>query len=1009
MSDTNAQKGVCPNCDARGLVGKPCGERGCRKRGYHFIPTRYAVKLGEDAEGDGLIGRTIGDYLVVGVIGQGGFGRVYMALQMPILMSAALKLMDKSKFERAVMKAMLKQFEGEAAALAALNHPNIVRLLKYGTHAEMPYLVMEYVSNAVTLKREVANRALKSAEFRPAEVLEILRQIVSGLEAAHMRDIVHRDIKPDNIMLQELPGHPTFVRILDFGMAKFVQDTADTKFAMGTPAYMAPEQLTRKGIGPWTDLYAVGVIAFELISGRRPFVGRTHQEILARKVDPRYDPVARLSDLPLPDLVRSFLTRALAHEAANRFQTAAEFRDALEQVFEALERSPSDATMSVELSELVDSSADVNHLHAERAKLEAQQRELEAQRQAMEAERHRLAEERRRLDSRRGVPAAVPPPTSGATAAEGEQERLRRLIDEAQARADWPTAIELKTQLVELVDGDMERFMLQMSIGDIHRTRLGYTAAAADAYAKALSYGSFSKAPLLHLVQIGVNAKRYDEAIGYLKQLIDSEPDPAKKAVYAMSVGVLYRDGLDDVDRAVEFLELALDADPHKIKAFQIIESMLTERGWWRSLARAHHAMILRVRRVGRRYENAAGVLFGLYKRLGAILLEHLEDQVRATEAFEAAFLLRPHDQEVREALLMLYEEQGLNDKAAEQYRLRIKVHQDDFESYRALARLYKAQDDVDRAWLVTGLLCAAGRASEAEREWYDGLRGASRPLVPFDDELWAQLVVGPQDAPVLGHALGLTFGALGPHLNTSTIRDLRLRRKDRLDPGKSPLASRVRALAEQLGVPMPEVYVDREHEGVEALPVLPPALRVGRTCAEGFRAGGDDALTEFLLAKQLAMFHRWHMLGVLFDDAQLLYVLLSARRVALPDAPLPHLPGVSADERRHIVERVTTLSEELDRQLSAPAREELVTRVQGALAGPSIPDVGAWRRLAEMTATHAALAACGDVAAAGRALKAELPELSVLTVDEKVRDLVLWVLSARFRAARERLGASVG
>src|SRR5690606_15339790 len=115
------------------------------------------------------------------------------------------------------------KFQGEAEALAQLSHPNIVRLLKSGMHGERPYLVMEFVEGGKTLREEVYQRAQANAAFTHAELLSIFQQILNGLEAAHQQSIIHRDIKPENIMLQPVVGNPHYVRILDFGTAKFVE------------------------------------------------------------------------------------------------------------------------------------------------------------------------------------------------------------------------------------------------------------------------------------------------------------------------------------------------------------------------------------------------------------------------------------------------------------------------------------------------------------------------------------------------------------------------------------------------------------------------------------------------------------------------------------------------------------------------------------------------------------------------------------------------------------------
>ncbi len=355
------QTGKCPGCDSKGVVGQPCDERACAKRGHHFIPDEYwdAAHQRPDAQIDPTIGQVVGDFLVVGFLGSGGFGKVFLALQQPLLrLKGALKLLEFPSDNVMLTEALLEKFQGEAEALADVSHPNIVRLLKYGTHGERPYLVMEFVDQGATLRDEIWHRARKRHNFTHFEIQHILRQILNGLEAAHAKAIIHRDIKPENIMLQKVVGNPHHVRILDFGTAKFVENRADTKWPLGSPSYMAPEQVGLKGIGPWSDLYAVGVVCFEMLTGRRPFVGETDNEIVAKKLDPEFDPLERISDMVLPAAVEAFFRKALERDPADRFRDVKSFRAALYKAFEALaeEGRGALAEEGLELSDLVDSS-----------------------------------------------------------------------------------------------------------------------------------------------------------------------------------------------------------------------------------------------------------------------------------------------------------------------------------------------------------------------------------------------------------------------------------------------------------------------------------------------------------------------------------------------------------------------------------------------------------------------------------------------------------------------------
>jgi serine/threonine-protein kinase len=351
-SQRDPAAGVCVSCGARGEVGRPCGEPVCARGGYRFVPREYASSEA-GADRDSLIGDTIGDYLVVDVIGAGGFGRVYLGLQLPILMRAAIKLLALDKLPDKLVGAMREKFEGEARALALLQHPNIVRLLHYGTHCDQPYLVMDYVEGGVTLRDDIIDRAEQGRRFTLDELRDLFDQLLDGLAAAHERGIVHRDIKPDNLMLQQAVGHPRLLRILDFGLAKFLATGESTASTTGTPGYMAPEQLKQRSIGPWTDLYAVSTIAFELLTGRKPFPGETAQDVYLLKLHPLYDPTTRVDDLDLPDRVTAFLRRAMAHEHDARYRDAAGLRAGLYEALDALAARPGDPLAHVSLTDLL--------------------------------------------------------------------------------------------------------------------------------------------------------------------------------------------------------------------------------------------------------------------------------------------------------------------------------------------------------------------------------------------------------------------------------------------------------------------------------------------------------------------------------------------------------------------------------------------------------------------------------------------------------------------------------
>lgn len=358
LAMADPEPGICPACEGREVAATPCAGLICRLRGYHHIPSRFFAEIAAKRSNarDPRIGQLIDDYLLVGLLGRGGFGQVYLALQLPVMMQVALKLIRATEMAPPMVAHFRRKFDYEALSLGRLAHPNIVRLLRYGCVGDDPYMVIEYVAGGQTLKDVIRLKVSRETVFEPPEVLHLIGQLLDGLEAAHQCQIAHRDIKPENIMVQRIVGNDQLVKILDFGLAKFVGANEDASIVVGTPAYMAPEQITRKHIGPWTDLYAVGVLLFEMITGRRPYGSGTSQEIFSRKLDPTFDPLGSVSDRALPTAVCRLLRRALARSIEKRFMSAAEFRRTLQEVFEQVGDDQSLLLTAPDLTQLLDST-----------------------------------------------------------------------------------------------------------------------------------------------------------------------------------------------------------------------------------------------------------------------------------------------------------------------------------------------------------------------------------------------------------------------------------------------------------------------------------------------------------------------------------------------------------------------------------------------------------------------------------------------------------------------------
>jgi serine/threonine-protein kinase len=286
-----------------------------------------------------LVGRVLSErYRIESVLGEGGMGAVYLAQHVLMRKRLAVKVLHP---EMTRMPEMVARFEREAMAAAHIEHPNVAAATDFGKLDDGSFfLVLEYVEGT-SLRDLIAQGPLASER-----ALHIAYQMASALARAHALGIVHRDLKPENVMLVERDGDPNFVKVLDFGIAKvpvgeFATErpgTVDggqvlTQLGMvyGTPEYMAPEQALGQAVDARADIYALGVILYEMLTGVRPFEAETKVALLGMKVTS--DPPTLASknpDIRPSDSIETLVRRMLDKEAAHRFQDAREILEAIE-------------------------------------------------------------------------------------------------------------------------------------------------------------------------------------------------------------------------------------------------------------------------------------------------------------------------------------------------------------------------------------------------------------------------------------------------------------------------------------------------------------------------------------------------------------------------------------------------------------------------------------------------------------------------------------------------------
>jgi serine/threonine protein kinase/DNA-binding beta-propeller fold protein YncE len=301
------------------------------------------------------VGQTVGHYEILSTLGKGGMGKVYLARDTRLGRKVALKFLPGGLIgddER------LRRFEQEARAASALNHPNILTVHEVGEVDGRRFMVTEFIDG------ETLRRRIETGPLTVGETLRIVEQMASALAAAHSEGIVHRDIKPENIMLRP----DGIVKVLDFGLAKLSEQKTgapedlrramvetSTGMVMGTVTYMSPEQTRGLSVDARTDIWSLGAVLYEMLSGRAPFEGPTTSDVIVSVLEREPPSLTKLSP-PVPEALEWIVTKALTKEREDRYQTAREILTDLRRVKERLdvaakirsEASPSERSESGE-------------------------------------------------------------------------------------------------------------------------------------------------------------------------------------------------------------------------------------------------------------------------------------------------------------------------------------------------------------------------------------------------------------------------------------------------------------------------------------------------------------------------------------------------------------------------------------------------------------------------------------------------------------------------------------
>ena len=325
---------ICPKCRSE-FPDVGCL---CENDGFFSVPAEELVN------GSAVLGRPLGgSFVALRKIGQGGMGTVYEGKQIQFDRVVAIKVLSHLHITD---EQIVARFEREARSVARVMHPNVVQLISSGIeNGDIAYIVMEYVKGV-----ELSNISpqVLSGQF----IFHVADQVLNALSEAHAMHVIHRDLKPDNIMITEQDGDPHFVKVLDFGLATLTDRAKLTMSgqALGTPWYMSPEQATASDVTEASDIYSLGCVLYELAAAKPPFPGNRPYNVMMQHVNAAVPPLKLRPEVELSPEMIAFILKCLEKAPEDRYRNAQEAHQALHRLPEWAAAGQSDPNQSLRMS-----------------------------------------------------------------------------------------------------------------------------------------------------------------------------------------------------------------------------------------------------------------------------------------------------------------------------------------------------------------------------------------------------------------------------------------------------------------------------------------------------------------------------------------------------------------------------------------------------------------------------------------------------------------------------------
>ena len=574
---------------------------------------------------------------------------------------------------------------------------------------------------------------------------------------------------------------------------------------------------------------------------------------------------------------------------------------------------------------------------------------------------------------------------------------LESMVDIYADLSDWKQVCAYKRQILDNIFDADERFLMLNDVGDIWSEKEKNYPKAIETLEEALELKPDNHVLLHKLLQLYQQTKNYERMIDTIQAIADLETNPERKARYLYTMAQLYRDQ-NELDRAVELFNEALDLNPDFLEAFERINKILTGQKDWKQLERSFRKMIHRVAGKGK-----TDLEYNLWHNLGIVYRDRLAEVDKAIEAFRMASRLKPEDVMERQILAELYETADQLDLAVQEQQEILRRDPTQVAPYRALYQLYYRKQAYDEAWCMCAALSFLRRADEDQQKFFEDYRPKGIPAVRsrLDNEMWRKHVFH-RDEDL---HIGLIFEMLTNAALTAKMRQLQaakqlpvLDKRYKQEPHTTTVtfAKTFFHVAKVLGITPPELYVHTNIQGgLTAAPIIPFASVAGQSVLSGF----TPHELSFIVAKHLNYYRGEHYIKNIFaTQSELTQLFFAGLRMVLPDAPVPP----------DMIQNADVTAKALAPFMQPQHQEGLRHVVRKFMEAKAAINIKRWLQSTELTACRSGLVVCGDLEVAKKILLIEPQVPGDMSPQDKITELIVFSVSNDYFAIRKALGLTI-